>query len=157
MCTFFSILNSMMEEWKCRSRELLKAFFHQKTIRKQTGSAWIFFQPPIQVCIGTYIPYFSISELTIHPPLSPQFSAELHQCLNSLVRINNINGKGTYCQLPSPAELLQGYTPIFLWTPKGLIYPEDFLNFFWKLYILPWLRKSFKLLVLRLPENTFAS
>ena len=33
---------------------------------------------------------------------------------------------------------------IFLWTPKGFISPEFFLNFLLNLYISPWLRKSFK-------------
>ena len=37
-------------------------------------------------------------------------------------------------------------------TTKGFISPEYFLNFFWNLYILSWLRKSFKFLVLRLLE-----
>ena len=35
--------------------------------------------------------------------------------------------------------------------------PESFLNFLLKLYIPPWLRKSFKFIVLRLLENTFVS
>ena len=41
-------------------------------------------------------------------------------------------------------------TPIFLWTPKGFISSESFLNFFLNLYIPPWLRKSFKFIVLQL-------
>ena len=35
------------------------------------------------------------------------------------------------------------------------ISPEYFLNFFSNLYIAPWLRKSFKFIVLRLLEDTF--
>ena len=42
------------------------------------------------------------------------------------------------------------HTLIFLWTRKGFISPEYFLNFFLNLYIPPWLRKSFKVIVLRL-------
>ena len=51
------------------------------------------------------------------------------------------NSKQTYCQLP---------IIIFLWTPKGFISPESFLNFLLNLYIPPWLRKSFKFIMLRL-------
>ena len=39
---------------------------------------------------------------------------------------------------------------VFLWTPKGFISPESFLNFLRNLYIPPWLLKSFKFIVLRL-------
>ena len=51
------------------------------------------------------------------------------------------NSKQTHCRLP---------IIIFLWTPKGFISPESFLNFFLNLCIPPWLRKSFKFIVLRL-------
>ena len=51
------------------------------------------------------------------------------------------NSKQIYCQLP---------IIIFLWTPKGFISPESFLNFLLNLYIPPWLPKSFKFIVLRL-------
>ena len=52
---------------------------------------------------------------------------------------------------PSPSQLISRILPlIFLWTPKGFISPESFLNFFLNLYIPPWLRKSFKFIVLRL-------
>ena len=47
----------------------------------------------------------------------------------------------TYCRLS---------IIVFLWTPKGFISPESFLNFLQNLYISPWLRKSFKFIVLRL-------
>ena len=59
---------------------------------------------------------------------------------------------------PSPSEFTSRIHPfIFLWTPKGFIYLEYFLNFFSKLYILPCLQKIFKFMVLRLLENTFVS
>ena len=45
---------------------------------------------------------------------------------------------------------------MFIWTPKGFISPESFLNFFLNLYISPWLRKSFKFIV-KITANTFAS
>ena len=51
------------------------------------------------------------------------------------------NSKQTHSRLP---------IIILLWTPKGFISPESFLNFFLNLCIPPWLRKSFKFLVLRL-------
>ena len=51
---------------------------------------------------------------------------------------------------PNPSQLISRiHTLIFLWTPKGFISPESFLNFFLNLYIPPWLRKSFKFIVLR--------
>ena len=51
---------------------------------------------------------------------------------------------------PSPSQLISRiHTLIFLWTPKGFISPESFLNFFLNLYIPPWLWKSFKFIVLR--------
>ena len=58
------------------------------------------------------------------------------------------NGKQTYCRLPSLSQWTSRIHPlIFLWTPKGFISPETFLNFFLNLYIPPWLRKSFKFMV----------
>ena len=52
---------------------------------------------------------------------------------------------------PSPSQLISRiHTLIFLWTPKGFISPESFLNFFLKLYISSWLPKSFKFIVLGL-------
>ena len=61
------------------------------------------------------------------------------------------NIKQVYCQIP---------IIIFLWTPKGFISPESFLNFLLNLYIPPWLQKSFKFIVLWLgiahfPEQHF--
>ena len=56
------------------------------------------------------------------------------------------NIKQIYCQLP---------IIIFLWTPKGFISPEFFLNFLLNLYIPPWLWKSFKFIMLRLLQIHF--
>ena len=57
---------------------------------------------------------------------------------------------------PSPTQLiLRIHTLIFLCTPKEFIFPESFLNFFLNLYIPPWLRKSFKLIALRLLQIDF--
>ena len=52
-------------------------------------------------------------------------------------------------------KLLQGYTFIFLWTPKGYISPEHFLNLF--LNISLWLQKGLKFMMVRLLEDTFVS
>ena len=61
------------------------------------------------------------------------------------------NGKHTVNYHPSPSELISRIQPlIFLWTPKGFISPEYFLNFFLNLYNPPWLQKSSKLIVSRL-------
>ena len=66
--------------------------------------------------------------------------------------------KHTVIYHPSPSELTSRVHPlIFLWTLKVFIPPDYFLNFFSNLYIAPWLRKSFKFMVLRLLENTFVS
>ena len=61
--------------------------------------------------------------------------------LSQLLGQNQQNIKQIHCQLP---------IIIFLWTPKGFISPESFLNFLLNLYIPPWLPKSFKFLMLRL-------
>ena len=58
---------------------------------------------------------------------------------------------------PSPSQLISRiHTLIFLWTPKGFISPESFLNFFLNLYIPSWLQKSFKFSV-KITANTFVS
>ena len=65
--------------------------------------------------------------------------------------MNKIANKHTVDYQPSPTQLISEiHTLIFLWTPKGFISPESFLNFFLNLYIPPWLWKSFKVIVLRL-------
>ena len=52
---------------------------------------------------------------------------------------------------PSPSQLISRiHSLIILWTPKGSISPESFLNFWLSLYNPPWLWKSFKFIVLRL-------
>ena len=76
--------------------------------------------------------------------------------VNPQVRVNKMVNKHTY--QPSSSQLISRiHPPIFLWTSKGFITPESFLNFFLNLYIPQWLRKSFKVMVLRLPANTFVS
>ena len=60
--------------------------------------------------------------------------------LNPYFRINKIT-KQTYCLLS---------TILFLWISKRFISPELILNFLLNLYISPLLRKSFKVIVLRL-------
>ena len=123
-----------MKGWKYRSRQLLKDIFcHQKTIREQTGSAWNFLQPSIQVCRDAYIPYSKINA-SIFCFLSPQ------------VRINKMVNEHTVDYHPIPSEFTSRIHPlIFLWTPKGSISPEYFLNFFSNLHMPPWLQESFQI------------
>ena len=151
VCIFFSILNSIMEEWKYGSRELLKT--SSKSSKKEEISAWNFLEPPIQVCRGAYIPdfkisptYFLLSSINVYVSFLRSGSTK------QMVKEHTVNYHHSPSELTSRIHSL-----IFLWTPKGLTYPEYFFNFSSKLYILPWFRKSFKFLVLRLLENTFVS
>ena len=71
--------------------------------------------------------------------------------LNPQARINKMVNKYTVDYHPSRSQLISRiHTLIFLWTRKGFISPESFLNFFLNLYIPPSLWKSFKVMVLRL-------
>ena len=55
-CTYANQKNSIMNGWKYWPKVFLKAnFCHQKVIKKQTGSAWNFLQPPVPVCRDAYI------------------------------------------------------------------------------------------------------
>ena len=134
-------------------RAFKRNFFVSKRVtKKQTGSAWNFLQPPIPVCRGACILYFKINA-----PIKccPLFSGNY---LNPQDSINKIVNKHTVDYHPSPSKLtLRTHPLIFLWTPKEFISPEYFLNFFLNLYIRPWLRKSFKYMVLRLLASTFVS
>ena len=88
-----------------------------------------------------------------HFLLSPLF----WKLLNPQVRINKMV-KNTLDHNPISSQLISRMHPlIFLWTPKGFISSESFLNFFVNLYIPPWLRKSFIFIVLRLLANIFVS
>ena len=100
----------------------------------------------IPVYGGVYIHYFKINSPTFCCPL---FSENYH---NPQVRINKMVNKHTVDYHPNPPSQLISSIQllIFLWTPKGFIYPESFSDFFVNLYIPPWLRKSFKFIVLRL-------
>ena len=71
---------------------------------------------------------------------SPHFLFSLFWKSSQLLGKDQQSSKQTYCRL----------SIIFLWPPKGFIFPEYFLNFLLNLYIPPWLRKSFKFIVLRL-------
>ena len=77
------------------------------------------------------------------------------KCLSPHVKINKMVNEHTVEYHRSPLGLTSRiHSLIFLWTPKGFIFsPEYFLNFFSNLYIAPWLRKSFKFMVLRLLET----
>ena len=131
---------------------MLFFFVIKKVIKKQAGSASNFLQPPIPVCRGAYILYFKINAPIFCCPL---FSENY---FNLRVRINKMVNKHTADYHPSPSQVTSRINPlIFLWTTKGFISPESFLNFFLNLYIPPWLQKSFKFMVLRLLANIFVS
>ena len=107
---------------------------------------------PIQVCRVAFIPYFKIN--------APIFCCSIffEECFNPQVRINKMVNEYTVDYHPSPSELTLRIHPlIFLWTRKGFISPEFFLNFFPNLNISRWLQKGFKFMMLRLLENTFLS
>ena len=82
--------------------------------------------------------------------LYPQFlhflQSSLFCKLSLLIGQDQQNSKQTYCRLS---------IIIFLWTPKGFISPESFLNFLLNLYISSELGKSFKFMVLRLLQIHF--
>ena len=99
----------------------------------------------MQVSRDAYINCFKINASIFCCPLF------LEEYLNPQLRINKMVNKHTVDYHPSPLPLTSRIHPlIFLWTPKGFISPESFLNFFLNLYIPPWLWKSFKVIVLRL-------
>ena len=96
-------------------------------------------------------PYFKIN--------APIFCCPLffEEYLKPQVRINKTVNKHTVNYLPSTSQLTSRIFLVkFMWTTTGFISPE-FLNFSLNLYIPPWLRKNFKLMVLRLLANTFVS
>ena len=138
---------------KIQFKRTFKSYFFaiKKIIKKQTRPASNFLQPPIPICRGAYIPYFKINPAIFCCLI---FSENY---LNPQVRIN----KMVYRHIeyhPSLSQLISRcIRPIFLWTLKEFISPESFSNFFLNLYIPPWLRKSFKFVVLRLLANTFMS
>ena len=123
--------------FKCTGTTLVQAkrtFVAKKTEKKaeQTNFAWKFHQPPIQACRSIYIPYFKINGRIFCCPL---FSEKY---LNLQVRVNKIGNEHAVDYHHSPSALTSRINPlIFLWTPKGLISPEYFLNFFSNLYIPP--------------------
>ena len=98
------------------------------------------------------MPYFKINAPIFCCPL---FSENY---LNPQVKINKMVSKHTVYYHPNPSQLTSRiHSLIFLCTPKRYISPEFFLEFFLNLYIPPWLRKSFKFMVLRLLADTFLS
>ena len=98
-------------------------------------------------------PIFSSTFSALFQNQSPIFCCPLFSVnyFNPETRINKMVNKHTVNYHPSPSQLVSRiHTVMFLWTPKGFICPEFFLNFFLNLYIPLWLRKSFKFILLRL-------
>ena len=121
------------------SREFLKAIFCQES--KQVLHE-IFF----------YLQH-NCAELPINAPIfwcSIFFESRVCLFTNKVVNKHTLNYRSSPSELTSRIQRL-----IFLWTPKGFISPEYFLNLFSNLYIPARLPKSFKFMVLRLLENTF--
>ena len=127
---YLFLYSELNNGWKFRSRVLLKAIFSSpRTIRKQTDSAWNFLQPPIQVCRSAYISYFKITPAPIFC-WAPSFWKNA-SILRSGSTKEMVKKHTADCH-PSPSELTSRIHPlIFLWTPKGCIYPI-FLEFFLK-------------------------
>ena len=87
-------------------------------------------------------PFFHLLFLPYYFKINPPFS----DVLSFLKIISTLSH-------PSPSQWISRIqTLIFLWTPKGFISPESFLNFFLNLYIPPWLQKIFKFIVLTLRQ-----
>ena len=82
MRIIFPILNSMMEGWKYRSRELLKAIFCHQKKAKQTFS-WNLHQFFSDICMKCFNPLVSISKMVnehavdYHPSPS-EFISTIH-------------------------------------------------------------------------------
>ena len=104
-------------------------------------------------------PFSHLLFLFYYFKISPPFSAVLftEKYLNPQARINKMVNKYTVDYHPCLSQSISTiHTLIFLWTPKGFISPESFLNFFLNLYNPPWLQKSFKFSG-KITANTFVS
>ena len=78
-------------------------------------------------------PFSHLLFLFYYFKISPPFSAVLfsEKYLNPQARINKMVNKYTVDYHPCLSQSISTiHTPIFLWTPKGFISPESFLNFF---------------------------
>ena len=72
--------------------------------------------------------------------------------------MNKIANKHTVDYQPSPSQLISEiHTLIFLWTPKGFISPESFLNFFAKSVYSTKVVEKFQSYNVKITANTFVS
>ena len=94
----------------------------------------------IPVCRGVFIHHFKIN---LPHFLLPSLFWKLSQPLGQ----DKQNSKQIYCQLP---------IIIFIWTCKGFISPESFLNFLVNLCISPWLQR-FQIYSIKTTANTFVN
>ena len=139
--TFSSILNSVMLEWKYKSRELLKAIFLSPKNNKKADRFCMKcssnFNTSVQRCL--YILFENQHFHCLLPYLFRRISQPSGQDLQDANR--------TYSQLPpSHTEFTSGiHTLISLWTPRGFMSPEYFSTFFSNLYIPRWLKKMFQI------------
>ena len=105
-----SELNSKVMKVQVKRAFINYFFVTKRAIRKQTGPASNFLQPPVKLCRGSYIPYFKIT-----PPL-------FEECLIPHVEINKMLNQHSVYYHPSPSELTSRMHPLtFLWTRKGFI------------------------------------
>ena len=136
VCIFSSILNSVMEGWKYRSKELLKAIFcHQKNNNKKADRLYMKFSSTlntnVQRCLNPLLQNQRRHFLLVH--LFRRMSQPSSQLLNEHMVDYH----------PSPSEFTSRIHPvIFLWTAKGFISPEYFLIFFLKLVYLTMVEKN---------------
>ena len=105
--------------WKHRSRELsFKSYFFvaKKAIKKQTCSAWIFYQSPMQMRRGAYIPYFKVNAHIFC------CSINFEERINLQVRVNIMVNENTFDYQLSPSELTQGYTLSYFYGLRRTLY-----------------------------------
>ena len=144
MCVF-SLIDSETSNGRVNEqvKRAFKSYFfrHQKKTKKQS----------IQVLLEIF---FKFQHKCVEVPISSVSKSKspffflfifFEECLNPQFMINKTANEHTVDYHPSPSELTSWINLlIFRWTPKRFISLEYFLNFFSKLYIPPWLRKSFK-------------
>lgn len=132
-----------MKGWKYRWRELLKTtlfhhiYIYTYIIKQQTDFVWNLLQPPIQVCRAAYIPYLPYFQINVPIFCCPSFS------------------KNIWALRPGSTKWetkILSTTTLFLTSRK---HPE--VHFLSNWYILPWLWKSFKSMMLWLLRDTLVS
>ena len=105
-------------------------------------------------------PFSHLLFLFYYFKISPPFSAVLfsEKYLNPQARINKMVNKYTVDYHPCLSQSISTiHTLIFLWTPKGFISPESFLNFFAKSVYSTKVVETFQSYNVKITANTFVS